>query len=113
MPFYGAGNFTYMHLWLHDDPEYNPGPMTPVTTIVTASPVSPSSTQVQITSDTQVGGSGSVDTTINIHYNDYDCLDIQKELGVVYLNPDQKYTIRGIPAQQPGQCECPASRRRR
>jgi hypothetical protein len=40
---------------------------------------------------------GVVDTTINIHYNDYDCLDVQKELGVVYLNPDQKYTIRVSP----------------
>ncbi len=28
-----------------------------------------------------------------IHYNDFNCLDIQKELGVDYLYPDQKYTI--------------------
>ncbi len=28
-----------------------------------------------------------IDTTINIHFNDYDCLDIQEGLGVVYLNP--------------------------
>jgi hypothetical protein len=42
-----------------------------------------------------------VDTTINIHYDDYDCLDIQKELGVVYLNPDEKYTIRVSPPSYP------------
>ena len=42
-----------------------------------------------------------VDTTISIHYDDYDCLDIQKELGVVYLNPDEKYTIRVSPPSFP------------
>ena len=42
-----------------------------------------------------------VDTTINIHFDDYDCLDIQKELGVVYLNPDEKYTIRVSPPSYP------------
>jgi len=74
-----------------------PDSPTPATTIVTATPVSPGSTQVQATSGTQAGGSGSVDTTIIIRYNDYDCLDVQKEMGVVYLNPDQKYTIRVSP----------------
>ena len=42
-----------------------------------------------------------VDTTINIHFDDFDCLDIQKELGVVYLNPDEKYAIRVSPPSYP------------
>jgi hypothetical protein len=41
--------------------------------------------------------SGTVDTTIDIHYNDFDCLDVANEFGVTYLNPDQKYTIRVSP----------------
>jgi len=44
---------------------------------------------------------GIVDTTINIHFNDFGCLDIQKELGVVYLNPDEKYRIRVSPPSNP------------
>jgi hypothetical protein len=41
--------------------------------------------------------SGRIDTTINLHFNEYNCLDVQQELGVVYLNPDQQYTIRVSP----------------
>ena len=37
--------------------------------------------------------SSGIDTTVNVHFNDYACLDIQKELGVEYLYPDQKLTI--------------------
>jgi hypothetical protein len=50
---------------------------------------------------TTAAGNGVVDTTISIRYNDYNCLDIQEELGVVYLNPDQKYTIRVSPPNNP------------
>jgi hypothetical protein len=45
--------------------------------------------------------SGLVDTTINLHFNEYNCLDVQQELGVVYLNPDQQYTIRVSPPNVP------------
>jgi hypothetical protein len=34
-----------------------------------------------------------IDTTINIHYGDFDCLDVQKELGKVYLYPDEKFRL--------------------
>ena len=34
-----------------------------------------------------------IDTTINIHFNDFNCLDVTKELGLEYLYPDQKYTV--------------------
>jgi hypothetical protein len=72
-----------------------PVPVTTVPPVVTSSPAS--SPPVQATSMTQAVKTGVVDTTINIHYNDYDCLDVQQELGVVYLNPDQKYTLRVSP----------------
>jgi hypothetical protein len=34
-----------------------------------------------------------IDTTVNIHYGDFDCLDVQKELGKVYLYPDEKFQL--------------------
>jgi hypothetical protein len=47
----------------------------------------------QALASTQYARTAGVDTTINIHYNDFDCLDVQKELGVEYLYPEQKYTV--------------------
>jgi hypothetical protein len=74
------------------------------TSSVSPSPVGSSLSPVTTPSPTFTGspvatppGSGTVDTTINIHYNDFDCIDVTKELGVTYLNPDQKYTIRVSP----------------
>jgi len=67
----------------------------------TSTPVNPVSTHMTDSPVTTAAGSGVVDTTISIRYNDYDCLDIQEELGVVYLNPDQKYTIRVSPPNNP------------
>jgi hypothetical protein len=63
------------------------------TVATTAAPLSPAYTQVQATSAYQAAKNTGLETTINIHYNDFYCLDIQKELGVDYLYPDQKYTI--------------------
>jgi hypothetical protein len=34
-----------------------------------------------------------IDTTVNVRFNDYACLDVQKELGLSYLYPDQKYKL--------------------
>ncbi len=76
-----------------------PVPATTVVPVMTSSPAS--SPPVQATSLTPAVKTGVVDTTINIHYNDYDCLDVQQDLGVVYLNPDQKYTIRVSPPNVP------------
>jgi hypothetical protein len=74
------------------------------TSSVSPSPVGSSLSPVTTPSPTFSGspvatppGSGTVDTTINIHYNDFDCIDVTKEFGVTYLNPDQKYTIRVSP----------------
>lgn len=41
----------------------------------------------------QAARTAGIDTTINIHFNDFDCLDVQKELGVDYFYPEQKYVI--------------------
>jgi hypothetical protein len=71
------------------------GPQPPVES--TATPVQTVNTQMTARPATVAAGNGGIDTTINIHYNDYDCLDVTKELGVVYLFPDQKYTIRVSP----------------
>ena len=75
------------------------GPQPPVeSTYTLAKTTSPPFTGSPGTTAT-VGG--IVDTTINIHFNDYDCLDIQEGLGVVYLNPDEKYSIRVSPPNNP------------
>jgi hypothetical protein len=42
---------------------------------------------------TQTARSADIDMIIDIHSNDFNCLDVQKELGVDYLYPDQKYHI--------------------
>ena len=59
----------------------------------TAPGVPPSPAYTQATSAYQAAKNTGLETTINIHFNDFFCLDIQKELGVDYLYPDQKYTI--------------------
>ena len=68
----------------------NTGPV-PATT--TAPGVPPAHSYTQATSAYQAAKNTGLETTINIHYNDFYCIDIQKELGVDYLYPDQKYTI--------------------
>jgi hypothetical protein len=42
---------------------------------------------------TQTARSAGIETTIDIHSNDFNCLDVQQKLGVAYLDPDQKYTV--------------------
>jgi hypothetical protein len=42
---------------------------------------------------TQTARSAGIDTTIDIHSNDFNCLDVTQELGVDYLYPDQKYRV--------------------
>jgi hypothetical protein len=64
---------------------------TPTVPVTTAAPATPLLTQA--TSALQAAKSGGLETTINIHYNDFYCLAVHKELGVDYLYPDQKYTI--------------------
>jgi hypothetical protein len=47
----------------------------------------------QTLASAQAARTAGIDTTINIHFNDFNCLDVQKELGVDYLYPDQKYIV--------------------
>ena len=76
-----------------------PAPVTTAPPLMTSSPAN--SPPVQTTSLTPTVLAGIVDTTINIRFNDYDCLDVQNDLGVDYLYPDQKYTIRVSPPNVP------------
>jgi hypothetical protein len=57
----------------------------------TANPVMTGTSQTPVS--TQSVRTAGIDKTINIHFNDFDCLDVQKELGVEYLYPDQKYNV--------------------
>jgi hypothetical protein len=34
-----------------------------------------------------------IDTTIAVHYNDYACINLPQEMGMVYLNPGQQFTV--------------------
>jgi hypothetical protein len=65
---------------------------TPTVTATTTVPVTPPVTQA--TSALQAAKSAGLETTIDIHYNDYYCIALHTVLGVDYLYPDQKYTIR-------------------
>jgi len=63
------------------------------------SPGTPSLSSAVSPAGTPAVKSSGVDTTINVHFNDYACIDLQKEMGTDYLYPDQKYTLR---ASSPG-----------
>jgi len=66
----------------------------PQTVTVTPAPANPVITRTsQPPATVQSTRTPGIDTTINIHFDDYDCLDIQTALGVDYLYPDQKYTV--------------------
>jgi hypothetical protein len=41
--------------------------------------------------------SASIDTMVNVHFNDFACLDVQKEQGKEYLYPDEKYRLSASP----------------
>ncbi len=76
-----------------------PAPVTTAPPVMTSSQAN--SPPVQTTSLTPTVLAGIVDTTINTRFNDFGCIDVQQDLGVVYLNPDQKYTIRVSPPNVP------------
>jgi hypothetical protein len=42
---------------------------------------------------TAAARTADIDTVISVHYNDFACLDVQKELGKTYLYPDEKYKL--------------------
>jgi hypothetical protein len=41
----------------------------------------------------------NIDTTINVHFNDYTCFNVQNALGKEYLYPDEKYRLSASPAR--------------
>lgn len=45
------------------------------------------------TASTTAAKTTKIDSTVNVHFNDVSCLDVQKEMGVSYLYPDQKYKL--------------------
>jgi hypothetical protein len=59
------------------------------TTAITGSPQNPMTPSAA----TAAAKTTNIDTMVNVHFNDVACLDIQKEMGVIYLYPDQKYKL--------------------
>ena len=83
----------------------------PVPVSTSAAPgVPPVPSYTQVTSAYQAAKSSGLDTTIDIHFNDFYCLDLQKTLGVDYLYPDQSvYNMGNIPGGGDDKCESPSS----
>ncbi len=73
----------------------------PVTTVPPVTSAPTNAPPVLATTMIPTPVSGLVDTTINLHFNEYGCLDVQQVLDVEYLNPDQQYTIRVSPPNIP------------
>jgi hypothetical protein len=67
------------------------GPAPAATLTPTAVPGTPGSSQFPVT--TIAPKTAGIDTVINVRFNDFACLDVQKELGRTYLYPDEKYTL--------------------
>jgi len=65
----------------------------------TASPGTSSQPSATAPAATPSAKGSGVDTTIKVHFNDYACIDLQKEMGTDYLYPDQKYMLQ---ASSPG-----------
>ena len=59
------------------------------TTAISGSPQNPEATPAA----TAAVKKANIDTMVNVRFNDIACLDIQKEMGVSYLYPDQKYRV--------------------
>jgi hypothetical protein len=64
-------------------------PAPSATPALTASPQNPVATPAS----TAAAKTANIDTMVNVHFNDVGCLDVQKEMGVSYLYPDQKYRL--------------------
>jgi len=56
-------------------------------------PAGTSSASSGVISTAPVPKTADVDTAISVSFNDYSCLDVQKEMGVTYLYPGQRYTL--------------------
>ncbi len=68
-----------------------PGAATPALAAPTANAAAPQNPVPPAA--TAVARTANIDSMVNVHFNDIACLDIQKEMGVSYLYPDQKYKL--------------------
>ena len=48
---------------------------------------------------TRSASTADIDTTVNVHFNDLACINVEDYLGVTYLYPDQKFKLE---AASPG-----------
>lgn len=63
-------------------------------TVAPVAPVStPAATAAGVITTAAATKTADIDTRIGVNFNDYACLDVQKEMGVEYLYPEQKYTL--------------------
>jgi hypothetical protein len=53
----------------------------------------PAATAAGVITTMAVPRTADIDTSINVNFNDYTCLDVQQEMHVDYLYPDQRYTL--------------------
>jgi len=67
-------------------------PQQPAAATVTPAPT-PAAPSSGVITATAAIKTANIDTTIGVRFNDYACLDVQKEMGVSYLYPDEKYTL--------------------
>lgn len=65
----------------------------PQGTPATAAPTTAATATSEFPAATAATKTADIDTTINVHYNDFACLDVQKELGKAYLYPDEKFRL--------------------
>lgn len=64
-------------------------PQTPAPT----TQATPAPTPAATSATTVAAKTADIDTTVNVHFNDFACLNVQQELGNEYLYPDEKYTL--------------------
>jgi len=69
-----------------------PAPATPAA----AGTAAPPAATAAVTAKT-----ADIDTVITVHFNDFSCLNVQKELGKTYLYPDEKFTLSAAPPGVP------------
>jgi hypothetical protein len=68
-------------------------PQASATATSAPAPVATAASSSGVIATTAVAKTADIDTSISVSFDDYACLDVQKEMGVPYLYPDQKYTL--------------------
>ncbi len=67
----------------------------PAATNAPASP--PSSAPASVTAVSRTFSSAGLDTTVNVRFNELQCISVQEYLGTTYLYPDQKFRLEAEP----------------